>query len=207
MRPPELVVFARAPVLGSVKTRLARDVGPERALAVYLDLATGVLRAVCEGPRSFAVTVAYTPDTDEARASIEQTFCQADRFEPQSSGDLGERMQRALSRALSRAPRAVVIGTDCPAVDRARVEQALAALDRVPCAIGPALDGGYYLLATTRADLPVFEQIAWSTDAVLSQTTARLRDARIPFETLSVERDVDTLEDLEAFSSRSASVE
>ena len=202
----EVIVFARTPVLGTVKTRLAASVGDSRALEVYQVLAAHVLHAICLADRTFTVTVAYTPDSDDSREGmaswLRSISCRPDRLQAQTAGDLGARMQAAIAAALARAHNAIVVGTDCPSVTAKTVEDTIEALRAHPCVLGPALDGGYYLIATTRADLPVFQQMQWSTENVFAQTLARLSAERIPVATLAPERDVDTIEDWDAISPR-----
>lgn len=194
-----VVVFARAPERGAVKTRLARDLGDDRALALYRRLAAEVTRNLLAPDRAWDVVVAITPPRDpgEVRAWLGPV----DDVVAQGDGDLGARMCAAMSRTLARHRRAVVVGTDCLEVTAARVAEALAALDEAPAVLGPALDGGYYLLGATRA-LPVYDAVPWSTDAVLDVTRARLRDAGLAWRELAIARDIDTLDDLAAAAQR-----
>lgn len=198
----EVLVFARVPLEGTVKTRLATTVGPAQALAIYRTLASTVLSAICQPDRKWSVTLVYTPDTDEAPLQLRQWFASmpprpvsVDRLEPQCAGDLGARMQHAIANALTRAKKAVVIGTDCPGVDAITISETIARLDDNDCVLGPAEDGGYYLIATTRSDLPVFHEMTWSTEKVYSETIQRLSDANVSVATLDVKRDVDTEQD------------
>jgi rSAM/selenodomain-associated transferase 1 len=195
---PRVVVFARAPALGRVKTRLARDVGDARALDVYRALGAAVLSSLTADPsRPYTVAVRVTPDDacDDVRAWVPG----ADAYEPQGDGDLGARLVRATDDAFARGHRAVVlVGTDCPAVTDARVREALRALDGCDAALGPARDGGYYLLGLAQP-LPVFEGVPWSTDGVAEATRARLRAAGASWAELATEVDVDTADDLRAW--------
>lgn len=191
-----VIVFARAPVCGAVKTRLARDVGDARALELYRWLGARVFGGLASTSRAYRLTVAFTPD--DARAAVQDWLPGADEYVAQAPGDLGARMAGALADAHARGhTRAVVVGTDCPAVTQGRVTAALAALWQVPCVLGPALDGGYYLIGATGA-LPVFADMAWGTDAVLATTRTRLRKGGLLWEELPVERDIDTVDDLPA---------
>lgn len=199
-----MIVFARTPVLGTVKTRLASSVGDARALAIYQVLLSHILRSICLTDRTFMVTLAYTPDSDPSREAMaawcRSVGCVSDRLEAQSSGDLGARMQSAIATALTRSHNAIVIGTDCPAITAHTVKDTVDALRSTECVLGPAMDGGYYLIGTTRGDLPVFQDMTWSTDRVFAQTLARLSEKKISVATLPEERDVDTLEDWNAIA-------
>ena len=190
-----LLVFAKAPRPGKVKTRLAGSMGDEAAAAVYRRMGRSVVAQVAGAGAS--VTVCFDPPCaeDEVRGWLGDGPA---RYWPQPHGDLGRRMSRMFDRAFEVADRVVVIGTDAPSVDAAIVDRALAALDTADVVLGPAADGGYYLLGL-RAPLPVlFTGVAWSTAAVLRQTAARARDAGATVTYLEVRSDIDTPDDLAA---------
>ena len=192
MRDELVVVFARAPERGRVKTRLAASVGDDLALALYRWLAERVIGALNAGPRRWDLRVAATP----AAEAVARWLPEVSDVRPQRGEDLGARMQHALDEALDEGrARVVIVGADCPAVDARRVGEALDALRGGEGGLGPELDGGYYLIGATRA-IPVFKQVPWGTDAVLERTRQRLRDAAIPWVELAPERDVDRAEDL-----------
>ncbi len=214
MSDTEVIVFARTPVLGTVKTRLASSVGDARALAIYQLLTAHVLRAICVADRRWTVTVAYTPDSTHSRTAmlewLQAIECIPDLLEAQSNGDLGVRMHSAITTALTRSERqpgnhkrnAIVIGTDCPFVTAKTIDDTIEALRTSECVLGPALDGGYYLIGTSRGDLPVFHQMQWSTERVFAESMTRLNEHNVSVATLAVERDVDTLDDWNAISPR-----
>lgn len=192
-----LVVFARAPLQGRVKTRLAAGIGPEAALAVYRTMGRKVVDQVRSGP--WQVVVLYDPPGEQRLVS--DWLGAADvQFRPQASGDLGERMHSAIEGEFARGATAVcVVGTDAPDLDRGLVGEAFTALDRgADVVFGPAEDGGYYLVAV-RASWPgLFGGIPWSTDRVLSLSLAHCRRAGMEVVLLRTLRDVDTRADLEA---------
>lgn len=189
-----VVMFARAPVAGAVKTRLARVVGEARALELYRWLGARVMAGLAVPGRGYRLTVAYTPD--DAQTPVQAWLPGADAYVAQSSGDLGARMAAAISDGHAAGhPRVVIVGMDCLAVDHARVTAALATLRRVPCVLGPALDGGYYLIGAT-GPLPVFDDMSWGTDTVMASTRARLRAAGVEWEELGPAQDIDTADDL-----------
>jgi rSAM/selenodomain-associated transferase 1 len=197
MRRARVAVFARAPEPGKVKTRLARDVGDARACALYRWLGARVVASLtADGSRPYDVAVRVTPSgaCDAVRAWVPG----ADAYEPQGEGDLGERLARATSEGFEAGYGAVVlVGTDCLAVTDGRVREALRALEGHDAALGPARDGGYYLLALGRS-LPVFEGVPWSTARVAEVTRGRVRDAGASLAELAVETDIDTVDDLDA---------
>jgi rSAM/selenodomain-associated transferase 1 len=205
--PPALVVFARAPERGRVKTRLAAAVGDGAALACYRALGAAVVTAV-QGP-AWRTIVAHTPaDAAPALAAwLDPQAAGTLAFAPQADGDLGARMRAAVAEAAAAgAPRVVVIGTDCPDVDAAVVAEALAALDAADVVLGPALDGGYYLVGVRapieRACAALFEGVPWSAPDTLAVTLARVAAAGLSVAQLAPRRDVDTVDDWEWWRGR-----
>ena len=194
-----LLVFAKAPRPGEVKTRLARSLSSsgapdyDRAAAIYRRMGRTIVDAVADAPAT--VTVCYDPPDGESE--VRDWFAAAAaRYWSQGEGDLGARMSRMFTRAFEQAGRAVVIGTDTPAVGAETVARALAALDAADVVLGPSRDGGYYLMAL-REDRPeLFAGIEWSTDYVLAETVARARVSGLRVTFLEVESDIDTAADL-----------
>lgn len=195
MRDELVVVFARAPVIGGVKTRLAASVGDAAALALYRWMLDRVIRALAEGSRRWDLQLAVTSAPEEMSGWLRWV----DAVVVQRGGDLGERMKAALCDGLSAGyARVVIVGTDCPAVDSARIREAMEALMERPAVLGPAEDGGYYLLGGTQ-ELPVFEGVPWSSELVAEITRRRLSEAKIAWRELSVEVDIDREADLARF--------
>ena len=194
-----LLVFAKAPRPGEVKTRLARSLGrddaPEydMAAALYRRMGRMITDAVAEAPAT--VTVCYDPQDMEPEMRDWLGSAGA-RYWPQGAGHLGERMSRMFTRAFEHSERVVVIGTDTPAVDAGTIARALAALDTADIVLGPSRDGGYYLLALREPHPSLFEGIEWSTGSVLAATVARARALELRVTFLEVETDVDTARDL-----------
>jgi rSAM/selenodomain-associated transferase 1 len=186
-----LVVFARCPEPGRVKTRLARTVGDDAAAALYAAFVEDLRARFAGAP--FAVRWAVAPpDTGFAARfaiPIEETFAQ-------QGGDLGARMETAFARARDAGfARTVLIGSDMPQLACATVERAFAALDRADVVLGPARDGGYYLVAARRP-LDVFTGVAWSTSTVLAATCSRATELGLTVELLDRDFDVDEASDL-----------
>lgn len=195
-----LLVFAKAPVPGRVKTRLARGIGEERAAEVYRRIGSRVVRAVRGGP--YRTVVCYDPPG--ARAEV-LGWLGPDGVElrPQARGDLGSRMAAAVRRAFEESERVCVIGTDAPELDRGRVEEAFGRLDAgAEVCFGPAADGGYYLVALRAPRPELFREIPWSTDRVLEVSLSRARALGLRVATLDPLADVDTPADLRAWRGR-----
>ena len=194
--PPTLQVFAKAPVPGRVKTRLARTVGTEVATATYRALAERTLATAAAARRAGvvgAIELWLDPDSDPAAIAPWR-----DRFgvtiETQAGVDLGARMRNALCASIARGIPAILIGTDVPGYDLAYLARAAAALERHNAVIGPAEDGGYVLVGLAR-DIDVFGGVPWSTPEVLAATRARLAGAGASHVELPPLWDVDTLDD------------
>lgn len=189
-----LIVFAKAPRPGTVKTRLAADLGDDEAARIYRALGRGVVDAVREGP--WRTVVAFAPPG--AREEMEAWLgAHGLAFRPQTGGDLGARMYGALAAELAAgANRVCVVGTDAPGVDAALVHEAFAALEERDVVLGPARDGGYYLLATTRPHRGLFQDIPWSTPQVLERTRRRAGELGLDVHLLAPLTDVDRLADV-----------
>jgi rSAM/selenodomain-associated transferase 1 len=192
----KLVVFLKAPRAGTVKTRLAASIGKEAALAAYKRMAEHLLENL-NGLSD--VQIRYSPD--DAEAETRQWLGNHFEFHPQGSGDLGERLQRAFQENASRGiARAVVIGSDCPYVARSDIESAWASLASHDVVIGPAADGGYWLIGLRSSQPTLFEKIPWSTDRVLEATLNRMCAAKLSHELLRQLSDIDTETEWQRYS-------
>jgi rSAM/selenodomain-associated transferase 1 len=179
-------VFARAPRLGTVKRRLARDIGDRAALRFHKGTAESLLRDLARD-RRFTTRLAVTPEGARWRVPVPMVG--------QGRGDIGARMHRACARV----PRGVVVivGSDIPGVGARQVAAAFRALGRADAVFGPALDGGYWLVGMgPRRPARPFAGVRWSTEHALAGTLANFRGRRVAF--LPMMRDVDTAEDLRA---------
>lgn len=188
-----VALLAKAPRPGGVKTRLARDIGAVAAAEVYRRIGRRVADAVGAG---FAPTVWYDPPDAESemRAWLGEL-----EYRSQRGRDLGARMRAACEWHFSRgdAP-VIVIGADCPAVTAETVREAERLLVQADVAIGPSVDGGYYLLGLNRPEPGIFAGVPWGTGRVREVTEAYCRARQLTVGRLEIERDVDTVEDLAA---------
>ena len=184
-RLPRLAIFARAPVRGRVKTRLARVIGEDEALAVYDRLLAQTLAELAPGRGRFEPEIWVAGTVPSARFDGFPVI-------PQPGGDLGSRMAAAFDAGV-----AAVVGTDIPALTAAYVEGALAALKDVDLVIGPVEDGGYCLIAMNAPHPQVFRGIPWSTSRVLAVTLDTARRLDFTVRLLEPLWDVDEAADLE----------
>ena len=188
-----LLVFARAPELGRVKTRLAAELGAPLALAIHRYLGCRLADEV-RRLRHHRVIVHYTGN--DGAASVEAWLGNDLPLRPQVDGNLGERMRAAIGAAFADGvTRVVVVGTDCPSLDSAGIETAFRALDSADVVLGPATDGGYYLIGMSRLYPSLFENVPWSSPETLRVTVERARELELSVAMLEERRDVDTADD------------
>ena len=185
--------FARAPIPGRVKTRLQPALDSAAVCELHCALVTHTYKKLeqlhdCElelwvsEPHEF-----FNGLVGHSGAPIHV----------QTKGDLGEKMAHAISFGLQSYDRVVLVGSDCPAIDKCYVLESLEVLsDQVPVVLGPAADGGYALVAMGKMDSRVFEQVQWGTDQVLEQTRERLRQIGWQWRELAVVADIDRPDDL-----------
>ncbi|RMG63674.1 MAG: glycosyltransferase [Calditrichaeota bacterium] len=191
-----LILFAKAPLPGQVKTRMQPPLSAQQAVTLYWAMGRDLV-AQLSGSGQYDFCVYYSPA--EAREAVARWLGKGLAFYPQSSGNLGERMATAFGETLQRYRRVVIIGCDLPTLTAQTVQQAFAALDEADVVLGPTEDGGYYLIGLKQVQPVLFQNIDWSTDAVFKQTLARARQAGLKVSLLPCERDLDTFADLEAF--------
>ncbi len=183
-----LLVFVKLPEPGRVKTRLAKTMGSERAAQIYATMARRVIKGVLGG--DYDVVICHDPP--DRRSDVAAWLDMPDlEFWPQVGGDLGTRLRHAVERGLQYSRELAVIGTDAPDVTRRVVEEAFNRLEPGTLVLGPAQDGGYYLIACNRPEPSLFSEIDWSTDRVARQTRSRATKAGLRVVELPVLRDVD----------------
>ena len=175
-----LIVFARAPIPGRVKTRLAATIGDDDACALY----TAFLEDICAVAGSIDARRILAVD-GQHDLFTQLALDNGMDVRPQVPGDLGARMQASLEAALP----ACVIGTDSPTLTKTQLEAALSVVSSRDAVVGPSTDGGYWLLGLSRPIPELFRDMPWSTPEVLPLTLERLRGRRV--EVLPFHYDVD----------------
>lgn len=186
-------MFLRNPVLGKTKTRLAKTIGDEKALEIYLKLLTHTLQTV-SGLKKTTIRLCFTEYKDESEFFKDYNF----EKDLQKGDDLGERMCHAFETGFTQGhQKIVIIGTDLPALKNSQLKNAFEALENFDAVIGPAADGGYYLLGLKKNIPMVFANKDWGTETVLSDTLLDLKKNKVYLlETLN---DIDIEEDLAAY--------
>ena len=186
-----LIIFLKYPELGRSKTRLAATVGNENALKVYIELLahTNLISKELNCDKYLfydKLTANKMPWGDD----IYQTAYQLE-------SDLGGRMQNAFEQLFNNGyERIVIIGSDCYELTQEIIEEAFNKLNHNKVVIGPAKDGGYYLLGLTQLIPQLFSDVAWSTDEVFSATIKTLENLNLTYSTTPILSDIDTIEDL-----------
>lgn len=183
-----VVVFAKPPVAGEVKTRLAPPARAATLARAFLVDTFASLRALAWADPVLATTAAIDPALDVALAAA--VWMQGD-------GDLGARIERVLQRALASAPSAIAMGADTPGLPRAVLDRAHEALRTADAAIGPTEDGGFYVLALRKCPAGLLADLPWSQPTTFAATLARLREHGLVTVVLDRWFDVDRPPDLE----------
>ncbi|MDA0195355.1 MAG: TIGR04282 family arsenosugar biosynthesis glycosyltransferase [Bacteroidetes bacterium] len=188
-----LIIFVKNPELGKVKTRLADDIGNDGALRVYQQLLLQTFEITQNLP--FEKWVYYSDNIDV------HDFWEAGYSKKlQNGNDLGERILKAFSEAFDAGfERVCIIGSDCFELTSDIIKSAFSAFDENSFVIGPAKDGGYYLLGMDQFEKQVFLNKNWSTSEVGKQTINNFELLNKPYHVLPELSDIDTIDDLESF--------
>ena len=185
-----LIIFVRNPEKGKVKTRLAATVGEERALSIYLELLTHTHTISAAADADKFIFYADKVRVNDCWVGV--------RFSKELQGDydFGGKMKEAFSIVFEKGyQQAIIIGSDCLELSTAIIEEAFAVLKQKDIVLGPAADGGYYLLGMTKLVGFIFENKEWSTETVFNQTVEDLQRENISYSKLITLTDVDTEED------------
>ena len=196
-----VLLFAKFPRPGTVKTRLAKAIGFEKAAQLYtcsVHDTIGYLKRL-----NFPFEIFYWPV--ESGVEFAETFGSDNTYVPQQGEDLSQRAINSFRRTFDRGVEyAVTIGTDIPDLPQELITDAFERLKSADAVIGPALDGGYYLLGFSKRSFApaAFENISWSTAKVFDQTLCALKNQNKTVSVLPAWNDIDTIEDLRRFASR-----
>ena len=195
-----LLIFARFPEKGMVKTRLGRKTGEETAVELY--------RCFVQDAIALSRKAGYAPllffHPPEARDAMIEWLGDGLTYEPQEGNSLGERMYGAFRRAFRECRRAVLIGSDTPDLPPALVQEAFRSLKTHDAVIGPAFDGGYYLIGFSSDSLltEAFRGLPWGSARVFELTRRIFEEHGLTFHVLPRWRDIDEYDDLAAFFDR-----
>ncbi len=197
-----LVIFAKAPVPGQVKTRLCPPLTPDEAATLHGSFVLDTLERTKLAATKLKLPIdrylACAPSSTLVFFQIMEER-QSVKLIDQIGNDLGARMQQAFDALFAKGyQRVLIVGTDIPSLPLEHYKQALALLETNDLVLGPALDGGYYLIGLTRPAPTLFADIPWSTDRVLSLTREKATALELKTALLPPWRDIDTIDDLTA---------
>jgi len=194
----KILIFAKSPVVGQVKTRLAEFIGPEQACKVYEALLTQTLNTALNA--QLAPVCCYTDDTEHVY--FKHWKQKGVEFKQQVGADLGQRMQQAFMHELRLYSPVVMIGSDCPVITVEHLRAAFNALDGDgEAVITPTQDGGYVLLGLKKPHPRIFSNIQWSSMHVFRQTAEHLESLSLKWQQLNTLWDLDTAEDYQKWIS------
>ena len=188
-----LIIFVKNLELGKVKTRLAKSIGEDQALSIYQKL----LLYTKEITKSLNAekAVYYSERVDNNDLWDNMLFSKA----LQQGEELGEKMQNAFADAFAQGKqRVIIIGSDCLELETYMIKEAFAVLENNDVVLGPAKDGGYYLIGMTKFLPTLFEGKNWSTEDLLMDTILDLKKMKAKYYLLKTLNDIDTVEDLKS---------
>jgi uncharacterized protein len=184
-----LIVFVKNPIIGKVKTRIAREIGNENALAIYIKMLNHLNKWLIHTP--FEKWVFFSDFIDY------NSIWEADYFHysVQHGNDLGEKMLHAMNEILAIHSKVILIGSDIANLNETILQQGFDALEKNDLVLGPASDGGYYLIGTKQPIPELFSQMPWGTMDVLALSRQRADELGLKVALLPVLNDIDYLED------------
>lgn len=192
-----LIIFAKAPVKGKVKTRLQKNLSQTKALKLYKEFLLQAV-SIAEKVKDCKKIIACYPDENHPYF---KTLAKRFGFYliKQYGKDLGERMESAFTELLNDGyKKVIIIGCDSPSLPKEYIDDAFIALDKKSLVVGPSCDGGYYLIGVKGAAPPIFKNMKWGTKDVLKETLKRMPKKQLfSIYLLPFWYDIDTIEDLQ----------
>lgn len=198
-----IIIFAREPVAGKVKTRLIPALGADGAARLYQQLLDYTLSNTINAalaPVNLCITPESRKDYFKQLMLNHRTACGSCELTEQQGHDLGVRMYHALTLALKKYSKAILIGTDCPFLSREDLKQAILALDTNDMVFSPARDGGYVLVGAKKLVPGIFKNIEWGSERVMEQSRNALLANGICWQELPEQCDIDVKSDLKYLS-------
>ena len=194
MGPNVLLYFVKYPTPGKVKTRLAKTVGDQEAAKLYSELAEKNLKVIASLHQRNICDLVIVFDPPVKKEDFKRWFSVSCEYLPQCEGDLSERLMHAFGEAFQRGGRRVMaLGSDTLGLTTDIIQQGFEALQSNDVVVGPAEDGGYYLIGSASFQPKLFEGIAWSTSGVLAQTYKTINNLRLSYQTLRQLEDLDEI--------------
>lgn len=195
-RREQIVIFTRFPEPGFAKTRLIPKLGPMEAANLQKRMTENIVAQAMRFAEEKGVQVEIRYQ-DGSKKAMKNWLGPDYHYQAQGEGDLGVKMNRALTEAFRNGTKAVlIIGTDCPSISKETINKALTALLTHDLVLGPANDGGYYLIGLSQEAPELFKNIPWGSDKVLQSTLDRAGQSRLSFSLVEKLTDIDRPEDL-----------
>lgn len=185
MQESTIIIFSRTLVAGKVKTRIAASLGNDKALAIHLRLFNQTRHAIRSSGYPHIIYLSETPMSPPGF-----------EYKLQVGKDLGERMHNCLSQELKTSEKVCLIGTDCLDLRSSDIKEAFEKLNAYDIVIGPAFDGGYYLIGMRKPTAKLFETINWGQSTVLVETLRICERMNLNYYLLEERKDVDRVEDI-----------
>lgn len=190
-----LIIFLKYPEPGKVKTRLAKDVGSDQAASIYSHMAQAIIDNVLD-PSSYKTVIYFNPP-DKQREIIDWLGKKEVQYSPQKGNTLGDKISNAFKEVFCHgSDKTVIIGTDCIEITLETINKTMDLLNDNDAVLGPAKDGGYYLLGLNKFTPQIFQDIDWSTEYVLEQTVEKMNNNQLNFQLLKTLKDIDTVDDI-----------
>ena len=198
-----VIQFAKWPVLGNVKTRLAHAIGDEKALQVHMKLMDEVLTKLILAKHKdlggdIELWLNEIPaQQNDMTAILEKTSDSQVMCKVQVGNNLGDKMAHAINSSLQTYKKVIIVGSDCPNISTKTLKEASEALNKTDIVLGPAEDGGYVLIGASKFNTQIFTNVAWGKGEVFDKTLRNLQGLNYSYSTLEESWDVDDLEDYE----------
>ena len=195
-----IIIFCKYPIEGNVKTRIAKTIGNEVSVNLYKLLSEYIFQELLKTENVFQYLF-YDNNAD--RDKIKKWAGAEFTYELQEGNDLGEKMYNAFNKVIDRgSTKTIIVGTDIPDISSDIIQKAFQALNNSDVVIGPAMDGGYYLLGMKRLYKSFFTGIEWSNHTVLKKTLEKINSLNLSYSMLPELIDIDTEEDLKNWLSQ-----
>jgi len=198
-----VIQFAKWPVLGNVKTRLAHSIGDEKALQVHMELMNEVLNKLISarlegGDFDIELWLNEIPEKrNEMTAILEKTSEELISCKEQKGSNLGDKMADAIISSLQTYSKVIVVGSDCPNISAKTLIKASEALNKSDIVLGPAEDGGYVLIGASKFNSEIFNDVVWGKGEVFDKTIKNILALNLSYSSLEESWDVDDLADYE----------
>jgi rSAM/selenodomain-associated transferase 1 len=189
-----LIIFVKAPLVGKVKTRLAKKLGESVTLDIYRSMVKDLLQNI-KGYSEYKIQLSFWPVNH--LTEMQNWLGKSWKFLAQCEGHLGEKMLDAFKNAFEvGSGKVIIIGSDIPTISKQVIHDAFTRMDSYDLVLGPSEDGGYYLIGLKKLHSALFENVSWGSPQVLKETVEIARANKISLSLLEMRNDIDDYDDL-----------